>query len=110
MAFTKLALCLLFFALLLSSDVNAQCNPNNFVSLSQCLMAVGNQPQMPSKGCCDSLKPFQGKAQCLCDTLTTAKKQLSSLINIENALKVPKMCGYSNYVPRGFKCNGQTIA
>ncbi|KAJ7518822.1 hypothetical protein O6H91_20G009800 [Diphasiastrum complanatum] len=108
MAFTKLALCFLLFALLLSSYVSAQCNPNNFGSLTGCLSAAGNQPAMPSASCCNALKAYQGKAQCLCDTLTAAKKKVSS-INIPNALKIPKTCGYGNYVPSGFKCNGQTI-
>ncbi|KAJ7298502.1 hypothetical protein O6H91_20G014400 [Diphasiastrum complanatum] len=108
MAFLKLAFCLMIVVLLLSSAANAQCNPKNYGVLGQCLTAVGNQQKMPSKSCCNSLKPFQGKAQCLCDTLIAAKKQISS-INIGNALKVPKICGYNNYVPHGFKCNGEAI-
>ncbi|KAJ7518805.1 hypothetical protein O6H91_20G009000 [Diphasiastrum complanatum] len=108
MAFLKLALCFLLFALLLSSYVSAQCNPNNFGSLTGCLSAAGNRPMKPSQNCCNALKAYQGKAQCLCATLTAAKQKVSS-INIANALRIPRTCGYGNYIPRGFKCNGQTI-
>ncbi|KAJ7549273.1 hypothetical protein O6H91_07G047400 [Diphasiastrum complanatum] len=108
MAFVKFSLCFMVIALMLSSFANAQCNPNNFGSLAQCLSAVGNQPGAPSTSCCNSLRPFQGKAQCLCDTLTVAKNKVPS-INIQRALSVPKLCGFGSYIPAGFKCNGQSI-
>ncbi|EFJ07340.1 hypothetical protein SELMODRAFT_441550 [Selaginella moellendorffii] len=97
-------------ALLASSPraaLGQSCDTSKFTNLQACLPAATGSGSVTSS-CCSAMMAYRSNPSCLCSTLVYAKSQLSS-INLNNALAIPKACGYSSYIPSGFTCQGITV-